>query len=169
MSVYIAVAAIIAAIIGPYVIAWNFRRAKARLAYAEKIWDNVEQSARVLLEDRHLDPRIGDFIDFVVGELGSGRMTRIALKAVLHPKKSPRPMPELTGGQGVQFGRFMLSALLFDSLHTTFSGFILRRWLYWLTTTVGDKKAVVTEPQVAPVVEAADRMWHSKTRICVPA
>lgn len=160
MSMYIAVAAL-ALMVAPFAIAWHLRRATARLAYAEEIWDVVEQSARVLLEDRHLDPKVADFVEFVIQKIGSGTLTRTALKAMLRRPTPATPLPPLAGGQSVQMGRFILSSVFFDSLHTSVSGIILRRWLYWLASTVTDKKAVVSEPQVAPVYNAADDMWHS--------
>lgn len=162
MSWYIP-AAVIAALVLPPAMAWHWRRSKARLAWAEEIWVNVEQSARVLLEDRQLDPRVGDFIEFVIDELGNGTLTRTALRSmfVRPPVREPELYSSLEGGREVQFSRFMLSSILYDSLQTTLSGIILRRWMYWLSMTVRDKRAVVTEPQVAPVVDAADKMWHS--------
>lgn len=146
----------------PFLLGRHFRHQTFRLQQAEHVWSRVEQSARVLLEDESLDSKAVDIVETLLKYVGSGMLTRAAIFVMLrkpNPNRSPLHL-SIEGGQATQFSRFVVSALLFDSYHTKISGIIIRRWLYWLPPSVADKRAVVTAPQISPVVEAADRVWH---------
>lgn len=141
------------------------RKSTSHLKSAHHAWDMLQHHASVLLEDRHLDPKIGDLVEFVVGTVGDGKLTRAMLNSILfrcrRSASSDEMYSKLSGGQEKQFQHFLVSALLYDSLRTFVPGIILRRLLYWLASTAGDSRAQVGRPQVAPVASLADRLCHS--------
>jgi hypothetical protein len=171
MAWYIAVAAV-GILIAPFVFASHLRASTTRIKQAGAVWESVERAARELLEDRTLAPEVGDFVEFILSHTGSGKLTRAAIIAMFssYGSGNSKLLHMVNEGQQVQLIRFMLASLMFDSLHTTFSGLVVRKWLYWLAATVKDRQVPVTEPQVEPVARAADRIWHSTGhRDCVPA
>lgn len=160
---------LIVAILAPLVAlgtAALLRGSTARLREAGHIWALVEHHAFVLLEDRTLDPEIGDLVEFIVHHAGSGRLTRAMVVNLLSPRKR-RPnatdmlFSKLRPAQEKQFQHLLAAALFYDSLRTLFSGPVIRRLLYWLASTVNDTRTPVSRPQVAPVASIADRMCHA--------
>lgn len=157
---------LIAALIiaSPFILRVHFQASRKRLARAQRAWEMVEQAAHPLLEDRRLNPEIGDLVEFVVNRVGDGSLTRTFLVAIIFKRLnggSDKVTRSMNTEQERQFMRLMVAALFYDSLRTTFSGSIIRRVLYWLASTATDKNAPVTKSQVAPVVSAAGRLCHN--------
>lgn len=157
---------IIAAVIlaAPFVIRWYLRLATRSAVHAQEAWPLMERHAHVLLEDRRLDPRIGDLVETVALHVGDGRLTRSFLINILFWRKR-RPDAHLTavltalnGEQEKQFLHFLVAALFFDSLTAPISGMLLRKLIYWLAATAKDRSAPVSRSQVEPVMSAAGRM-----------
>ena len=72
-----------------------FKRRARWLRAAYTAWGLVEQAAQVLLEDRHLDSRLGDTVERLILSVGDGRLTRDFLIALaLHKTRSSSPMTE---------------------------------------------------------------------------
>lgn len=166
MGAIVALAAV-AVVAAPFVLRIHLVASRKRLRSAGRAWDMLERPARVLLEDRHLDPEVGNLVEWIVTHIGDGRLTRSFLFSLAFRRmwagKSMKPdvLERMNKEQEQQFLRLVVAALFYDSLRTTLSGSILRRVLYWLAATVKDRHAPVTRSQAAPVVKAADRMCHS--------
>lgn len=157
---------IIAALIlaAPFVAGAYLRLASRSAARAQDAWRLVERHARVLLEDRRLDPDIGDLVEVVVDHAGDGRLTRSFLGSLIFRRRR-RPdadlsaaMSSLNAEQENQFLHFLVAALFFDSLTSPILGAVLRRIMYWLAATANDRSAPVSRVQVEPVMSAAGRM-----------
>lgn len=139
------------------------------LRRAHKAWAGFEQHARVLLEDKRLNPKIGDFVEFLALNVGNGSLTRSLLVSIIFRKtgrsKSNPEMDEamqsLNGEQRIQFYRTIVSAVFYDSLRTPLFGSILRRILYWLAATAEDKSAQISRYEIDPAVAAAGRLCHA--------
>lgn len=154
-------------IAAPFVLTRYHRRAANRLRHASSAWDTTEKYGRVLLEDRHLDPEVGDFVEFTLNKAGSGTMTRILLAAIFSPWRSRTDdannlFVKLSREQEQQLYRFIVAAMFYDSFRTIFSGSLLRRILYWMAATAADKTVPVSRAQVQPMFSAADRLCHSE-------
>lgn len=165
---YVIVAALLLA--APFLAKWYWTSSKAYLQRAHKAWERVEQHAHVLLEDKRLNPKVGDMVEFVVTHVGDGALTRTFLLTVLlrgGGNQSPRDsemntaVASMNEGQSEQFARLLVSALFYDSLRAPVSGAILRRVIYWLAPTATDKSAPVNKHEVAPVVTAAGKLCHA--------
>lgn len=148
----------------PFALAWFFRRKTEHLKFADEAWGSVEMHANQLLQDKTLDPEIGDFVEFLVLNVGDGKLTRIGLSALLfRPKVKTNGKSfkdRMTDGQHYHFTRFVVDALLYDSLRTSFSGAILRRLVYWLVGTAQDEKIGISDIQIKPFTNAAARAYH---------
>lgn len=152
----------------PFVVASHQRRAASRLRSAHRAWDAVEKYGRVLLEDRHLDPELGDFVEFIIKKTGSGAMTRMFLGALVLPRalqssedsELSRLLAAASQEQEQNLYRLMVAAMLYDSLRTAFSGVLLRRVIYWMSAAATDKTVPVSRAQVQPMVSSADRLCH---------
>jgi hypothetical protein len=161
------VIAIAMAITVPFVVALHYRRSAKRLVVADKAWGSLEYHAHTLLQDKTLDPTIGDFVEGVVNRVGDGYLTRSFLAFLVMRPRAVSPetsigsaFNRLESGQRVQFYRFMVDAIYYDSLRTAFSGAILRRLaLYWLESTAKDEASTVSESQVKPIAAAAGRAF----------
>lgn len=166
----VVVVALAAALALPFVLAWNYRHATKRLVLADQAWGSLEQHAHALLNDRHLNPRVGDFVERVLLEVGNGALTRsFLLFVVFRPKPKDGTPSDLVlafrsmePGQEKQLSHFMVDAIFYDSLRTTVSGAILRRAvLYWLEATARDETAPVSRPQIKPITFAANRAFRA--------
>ncbi|WP_324694620.1 hypothetical protein [Novosphingobium sp. RL4] len=159
----IAIAAIVLA--APFAAAWYFRRAASRLRLADAVWGSLEYHANQLLQDKTVPVVVGDFVEFVVCRAGDGMMTRTFLAGLMSRPRADRDtalaqaMHALSRGQDQQFNRFVIDALLYDSLRTAVSGFIVRRALYWLVTTAKDEKLPVNDAQAYPIARAANKAY----------
>ena len=148
----------------PFAVGWLLRKRNRNTGFAETLWPLVERQAHVLLEDKRLNPTVGDCVEMVVRHLGGGKFARIALRAALHKAKTVRPEEDLRAAvatlnpqQHETFLRFIVTALYFDSHNSLIAGTIVRRWLYWLADTAQDKSAPISDYEVEPVVYAMDR------------
>lgn len=156
-------------IAAPFVARSYLRRSTLRLAKAHGAWGVAEQHARVLLEDRHLHPAVGDFVEFTANRVGDGELTRTFLRSVLLKQRANKAVRDdaaelfssLNREQEQQFFRFMVAAMFYDSLRTGVSGALLRRLLYWMAGTTADRTAPVNQSQVQPMVYAADKLCHA--------
>lgn len=164
---YIIVAALL--LTAPFVAKRYWVSAKANLELAHKAWDRVEQHAHVLLEDRRLDPQVGDLVEFVVTHVGDGALTRKFLITVLlrrgnrsaQDAEMTNALSSMNEGQSEQFSRLLVSALFYDSLRAPVAGAVLRRVIYWLAPTATDKSVPVNRHEVAPVLAAAGKLCHA--------
>lgn len=160
----IAIAAVILA--APFFVSWWVRRSTVRLVLADRVWGNLESSAQVLLEDKNLNPILGDLVEALSHRTGDGSLTRALLISVVFKRshtedKVAAAINELSDGQARQFMRFAVYAIFYDSLRTSISGGILRRVvMYWLENTAKDSKASVSSSQVMPIAVAAERAYH---------
>jgi len=156
-------------IVAPYVARAHYVRSAKRLQKAEGAWLSVERHARVLLEDRQLPSEMGNFIEWTLGRIGDGSLTRTFLRSLLLRKRASEETDQefaahfsaLSKEQEQQFLRFMIASMFYDSLRTSVSGSVLRRLLYWLASTVGDRQAPVSQPQVKPIMRAAETLCHA--------
>lgn len=167
MKEFIFIAAALAIIL-PFAVAWQIRRATARLELADRAWGSLEKHAHVLMEDRHLNPVIGDFVERVINKVGDGSLTRGFLFFIVFRPQSKQPtnhewreaVSGLEAGQEKQFLHFMVDAIFYDSLRTVVSGSLLRRIvLYWLEATASDDDAPVSREQVKPITFAANQTF----------
>lgn len=161
---YIAIA--IAALASPFIAAWSYRKATLRLVFADEAWGSLEYHANQLLQDRTIPPGVGDFVEFVAGRVGDGMMTRTFLMNILVRRKNhgdsrlSDDLNALTSGQDQHFNRFMIDAILYDSLRTAVSGAVLRRILYWLVVTAKDENTAINDAQAFPIAKAASRAYR---------
>lgn len=161
---FIAIAIIILAL--PFVASWAYRKAERRLAFADEAWGSLEYHANQLLQDRTIPPRVGDFVEFVVGRVGDGMMTRTFLVSIFvrgkgnGSSKLLEDLRSLSSGQDQHFNRFVIDSILYDSLRTSVSGALLRRILYWLVVTARDEKAPINDAQAFPIAKAASRAYR---------
>ena len=118
----------------------------------------------MLLEDRRLNPIVGDLVEALVCHAGDGRLTRFFLASVVlrRGRKADHRVSAAIGSlhpdQEKQFLHFLVAVLFFDSLTTPVTGAILRRVVYWLAATAKDRSAPVSRVQVEPAMSAAGRM-----------
>lgn len=165
--IFVIVAGLILA--APFLVATYLRRATKNLNYADHAWGLMEQHAHVLMEDRRLDPAVGDLVERVVLSVGDGKLTRNFLfsfvfrqRADTHGTRHLRDaIMNMNSNQAEQFSRLLITALFFDSLNAPIAGAILRRLIYWLASTANDKSAPISQYEVEPVVAAAGRMCHA--------
>lgn len=164
---YVIVAALL--LTAPFLAKRYWISARANLESAHKAWERVEQHAHVLLEDRRLDSRVGDLVEFIVTHVGDGALTRKFLVTVLlrrgnrgaQGSEMTDALSSMNEGQGEQFSRLLVSALFYDSLRAPIAGAVLRRVIYWLAPTATDKTAPVNRHEVAPVLTAAGKLCHA--------
>ena len=159
------------ALVAPFLASWLVARSSDRLRFADEVWGSFESHARILLEDRTLSPFVGDFVERVVMNIGNGRFTRRFLFSILLRPLGIRigagktdmhvAIDSLEEGQRKQMFRFMIDAMLYDTLRTAISGAVLRTIvLYWLVAVAKDESTPVSEPQVTPMFAAAG--WSSE-------
>lgn len=149
----------------PFFAAYLLRRSTNHLKVADRAWGSLENHAHALLQDKTLDPTVGDFVESILLKIGNGSLTRSFLCSLLVTRRIRKAHadPEFRNvimglelGQRKQLFRFMIDAIFFDSLRTYISGPILRRLvLYWLDSTARDEQALVSEQQVGPITNAA--------------
>ena len=160
----IAIAALILA--APFGLAFFISRNTSHLKMADMVWGRLEEHAHALLQDKTLPSLVGDLVEEVVNHTGDGSLTRSFLLSLLFRPRSSESaissaVDDLHEGQRSQFMRFVIMAILYDSLKTSFSGILLRRIvLYWLVPTAKDQKAPVNSSQVGPIARAAGRAYH---------
>jgi hypothetical protein len=158
----------IAILAAPFVGAAYLRWSTARMRAAGIVWGNLESHASALMNDKTLNPFIGDLVESMFLRAGDGAMTRMFLFSLVFRRKLDAgqvasAVEALNQGQQKQLVRFAIYAILYDSLRTGLSGAFLRRIvLYWLLPTAQDKTVPVNSPQVAPIVDAASRAYHVK-------
>lgn len=164
MWLFFAAAAILAI---PFLANVHYRNAIVRVKFADEVWGSLEQHARVLLEDRTLSPRLGDLIEKAISHAGDGQLTRDLLYSIVVRKKAQtvddlsNEIDRLTDGQRYQFTRFLVDAVLYDSLRTIISGSILRRIvMYWLESTARDDQVSISRTQISPMINAAGKAYH---------
>ena len=157
----VVIAALIVAV--PFILGGYLRFANRSLAHAATAWALVERHAHVLLEDRRLNPLVGDLVEALVRHAGDGRLTRSFLMTVLlrRPRRTDADMSTAIGSlnpdQEKQFLHLLVTVVFYDSLTTPIAGVALRRVVYWLAATAEDRSAPVSRGQVEPAMAAAGR------------
>lgn len=150
----------------PFILKWHLTRRIKGLRLADRVWGSLEQHAHALMQDKTLPPVVGDSIEMVIHHAGNGSLTRSFLVAqVLRMRASEKnelaaAVRRLNRGQTIQIRRFLLDALLYDSLRTTVSGAIVRHLNWWILPTARDESQPVSEPQALPIAAAAERAYH---------